>query len=59
MTRFKKRTCENKDALHDFRHTKIIINRPPDHVLECSLGGFLFDLMDFGPKLVWVDFCLI
>ena len=26
---------------------------------ETSLGGFLFDLIDFGPKLVWVDFCLI
>ena len=24
-----------------------------------SLGQFLFDLMDFWPKLVCVDFCLI
>ena len=37
------------------------------HCTECqmgmraqtSLGGFLFDFIDFGPKLVWVDFCLI
>ena len=26
---------------------------------QTSLAGFLFDLIDFGPKLVWVDFCLI
>ena len=28
-------------------------------ISQTILGGFLFDLIEFGPKLVWVDFCLI
>ena len=35
--RFEKNNYEQKDVLHNFRHPKMILNRPPDHVLGCFL----------------------
>ena len=47
------------DFLIDFLSVSNELNLFDRFRAQTSLGGFLFDLIDFGPKLVWVDFCLI